>query len=73
MCAQQVIMISVGGDMHIGQSKSSPSCNVETNFCSNFGLFFTSASMCKIIHITRIKIGIKMHRRTMNLLEVRSS
>lgn len=47
ICAQQVMMISVGGEMQIGQSKSSPSCNTESNFSSNFGLFFTSAWICK--------------------------
>lgn len=43
MWAQHVIMISVGGDMQIGQSKSSPSCKTESSFCNNVGLFFTSA------------------------------
>lgn len=41
--AQQVITISVSGDMQMGQSKSSPSCSTSTTFFSNSGFFETSA------------------------------
>ena len=35
----------VGGEMHIGQSKSSPSCSNSTNLCSNSGLLETSVNV----------------------------
>lgn len=51
ICAQVVITVSVGGEMHMGQSKSSPSCSMATNFFSNSGLLDTSAQN-EIYHIS---------------------
>lgn len=48
--AQHVMMVLVGGERQTGQSKSSPSSNIEASFFSNSGFLETFVSVIFHLH-----------------------